>query len=168
MEIMSNVFHPKNYVRFERSSSFVIILSAVLLTIESIYHSNTNLTKLLSYFDLVILGFVVVEMIYRLRFFPFQFKDIISSFKRIFLKMEIADDGIVCRYKEIPEELRNPEDASDVDSVSKICLEQSIWLIFDLVITISSIAAIFFINLFILLRSIIIRFHFHYFHKKVS
>jgi hypothetical protein len=145
---VNRILLPNHYLKIEKYSSVVILFSVLLLTIESIYHGRSELLHTLFYLDVFVLLFFVIEMIYRLWFFPFKISDVISSIRYLFLKGEFSDEGILERYDAMPNEFKNEEDERTIDSVSKVCLEQFFWLIFDLAITVSSVAAIFFINLF--------------------
>ena len=148
MRFLNKVLFPKHFVLIEKYSSVLIILSVLLLTVESVYHNHTELLNVLFFADLFILFFFVVEMGYRIWFFPFKMKDVLTSLRYVFLKTEVTDLEILKRYKAMPPEFKNEEDADTIDFVCKVCLEQFFWLLFDLAITISSVAAIFFIHLF--------------------
>lgn len=146
--MINSLLLPSHYLKIEKYSSVVILFSVALLTIESIYHDRGEFLHTLFYLDVFILLFFVIEMIYRMWFFPFKISDVISSIRYLFLKGEFSDEGILERYDAMPNVFKNEEDERNIDSVSKVCLEQFFWLIFDLAITVSSVAAIFFINLF--------------------
>lgn len=144
----------KMYLKIEKSAPLVIILSVILLTLESIFHSNHGLNHILFYLDLAILLFFVAEMWFRVLYFPFNAKHIYASLRHVFLKEKPENekdysDDIVNRYRAFYLDFGfEVEDELNLDFVSKVCLEQFFWLMFDLIITISSLAAIFFINLF--------------------
>lgn len=144
----------KIYLKIEKSAPLVIILSVLLLTFESIFHSNQGLNHILFYVDLAILLFFVAEMWFRVHYFPFNAKHIFASLRHVFLKEKPENekdysDDIVNRYRAFHLDFGfEVEDELNLDFVSKVCLEQFFWLMFDLIITISSLAAIFFINLF--------------------
>ncbi|MFM7668733.1 MAG: ion transporter [Bacteroidota bacterium] len=144
----------RTYLKIEKLAPIVIILSVLLLTLESIFHSNQGLNQILFYADLVILLFFVIEMWLRVNYFPFDLKHIFGSIRHVFLK-ERPDNAkdyshdIINRYRRFQLDFGVEDEYElDLDFVSKVCLEQFFWLMFDLIITISSLAAIFFINLF--------------------
>jgi hypothetical protein len=144
----------KMYLKIEKLAPIVIILSVLLLTLESVFHANKDLNHILFYLDLVILLFFVFEMWFRVNYFPFNIKHIFGSLRHVFLKEkpdkeESYSQDIINRYRRFQMDFGVEDEYElDLDFVSKVCLEQFFWLMFDLIITISSLAAIFFINLF--------------------
>ena len=144
----------KMYLKIEKLAPIVIILSVLLLTLESIFHSNKGLNHILFYIDLVILLFFVFEMWFRVKYFPFEARHIFESARNVFLKEKPENEkyyseDIINRYRKFQLDFGvEEENELNLDFVSKVCLEQFFWLMFDLIITISSLAAIFFINLF--------------------
>lgn len=144
----------KMYLKIEKFAPIVIILSVILLTLESIFHANKDLNHVLFYIDLVILLFFVFEMWFRVKYFPFEARHIFASIRHVFLKEKPENekyysDDIINRYRKFQLDFGvEEEEELNLDFVSKVCLEQFFWLMFDLIITISSLAAIFFINLF--------------------
>ena len=126
----------KMYLTIKHSVPIVLILSVLLLTLESIFHSNKVLNQFLFYIDLVILLFFVIEMWLRAKYFPFNAKHIIASLRHVFLKekpenVKDYSDDLINRYRKFQIDFGIEEEVKlDLDFVSKVCLEQFFWLMY--------------------------------------
>jgi voltage-gated sodium channel len=110
-----------------RLTSFVIIISSLLLTLETIYHNSSQLLNVFKVIDYFILTFFTIEIIFRFIKFNFSLKEIILSFKALSFS--------IFKGKNISEKRRE-------------CLNELFWFTFDLSILILSIISLFFISIF--------------------
>ena len=116
-----------NSILIIRLTSLVIILSTLLLTLETIYHDNGELLNVFKVIDYFILTFFTIEIVFRFFKFEYSLKEIINALKAISFSV----------YK-----------GSSVPEKSRDCLNDLFWFTFDLTILVLSIISLFFISIF--------------------
>ena len=111
----------------KRLTSLVIFLSTILLTLETIYHEQSQLLTIFRFVDYFILSFFSFEIIFRFVKFEFTIKEILNAFKDISFSIF---------------------NGSTISERQRECLNELFWFIFDLTILVLSIISLYFISIF--------------------
>lgn len=110
-----------------RITPYIIFLSAILLTLETVFHQNNELLFVFNIVDYFIIFFFTVEIIYRFLKFEYNKNELVFSLKSLILTL----------FK-----------GQNLKNNRKECLNELLWFLIDLTILILSIVSLFFISIF--------------------